>query len=244
MSKSTKSLQKVVDLDQNDLNESGIKTQLTQNDLLEVLVSERLAVIDKEITDVNNFVKDIIDELDNEKEEFKAAFIDIAVDKLKKAKIKVSKENLYNFHASYLTNKEIRESHMVSKIIKEEYRSNESISSTSRGCGSRKVFKTGTFDLQADICFKVTTVVDDISIETMYEVTVSMTHTFDSKAILDKIATSNTMCDEIVAKYKDVNINYNSVLKDMRVKMNKKLIQNAAGGKLRAKILDNLGLSI
>jgi hypothetical protein len=243
MAKSTKSLQKVVDLDQDDLNESGIKTQLTQNDLLEVLVSERLAVIDKEITDVNNFVKDIIDELDNEREEFKAAFINIAVDKLKKVKIKVSKENLYNFHASYITNNEIWESHMIYKVIKEEYRSNESISSTFRDC-SRKVFNTGTFDLQADVCFKVTTVVDDMSIETMYKVTVSMTHTFDSKAILDKIAKSNNMCNEIVAKYKNVNINYNSVLKDMRVKMNKKLIQNAAGGKLRAKILDNLGLSI
>ena len=33
-------------LTQQDLNEEGIRTQLTQNDLLEVLVTERLEVID------------------------------------------------------------------------------------------------------------------------------------------------------------------------------------------------------
>ena len=239
---SNTSVQKV-DLTQEDLNECGIKTQLTQNDLLEVLVTEKLAMISQEIEDINEKKNIIIKAIAKEKDDFYEDCKSKAVAILKKKGIDVDPEALISIGSNNYSDK--FESRYIRGLATYKDRNKEYIlSSYDNNERPRLLEKPDTIDVVMNVNVVVTDIVSkDISFTQTYKVNVSFRHKVDHTVFLKAIADHNKLADSVALKYKNINIDYNSVLKEMRVVFNKKLI--AAGSpKLRTKIYESLGLTI
>lgn len=225
-------------LTQKDLNDEGIKTQLTQNDLLEVIVSEK----HKEFTDEYDLLEKRALEIETKLNEFHKNQVREAIEKMfKKLKITVnldnSYHNVYDSKVSFTgksTDPSIKNENGVYIHRPTTYREKQktiigesrqwSINTVSAGPG---VTINKSFTADVSITEKKT---DTLDITTKYSIKGLnvVVNTPAYKKLLDELNAHNKHCSEFIKRYQGVDLRYESILKEIRVAFNKKLIVDSA----------------
>jgi len=235
----TKKVNNELAISQQDLNEEGIKTQLNQNDLLEVLVTERLDAIDAECAAITAEYMAIREQAIEQENLMKEQVKKEAIKALKKLGIIFGEDQKLNFSIYVKGDKDRYDVFNVYKksiikghdnVFRERYNHTE-------------VLKTSGV-ITGYVLIQVKDVLtSEVTSTHEYKVNVSFTYKNKSKEIVERIGKHNDNVDAYTEKMAGVNINYNSVLKNMRVTFNKKLIATGSPN-LRKKILECFGLSI
>lgn len=224
-------------LTQQDLNEEGIRTQLTQNDLLEVLVTERLEVIDARFNALEKEHQEIITLINVSYTAVREKSEKEALKTLKKAGFSISLEDIkFSYYPSLV---ELDHYYIINHVGKHSYKSVDRMDL----CTSTHLVYPTNGKFKGTLRITVNKETAGINSYHEYKVPVDFTYKYNSDVILQRIKDYNEKVDVFIEEMKGVNINYNTVLKEMRVKFNKELIK-AGSPKLRAKILEGFGLSI
>lgn len=227
-------MSKDIILTQTDLNDEGIKTQLNQNDLLEVLVSEVYESHMNKIKDLNAIAKNI-------NEEFYTLKKDLAVKALvkliHKTGLKVNIEDI-SFKASFVGNHADEHKIVGNSLSISEYRNESKVQVNS--------YFSDRFSSQLSINWSFT--LQDHKADYIIETTYSGVSTVkvDTKPFekLKKEAEANVkQVNDFYTAYKDMNLNYTALSREVRVKFNKSLIAKGAP-KLRAKIASSFGIEL
>lgn len=222
-------------LTQADLNDEGIKTQLTQNDLLEVIVEEKWKGIN-----------DSIDRINKRRRELSGAYENILNDlkKIEEVKfrksINVPKDALVHtsinndFNSRYLDIKSI----FIGFANKKNYLGSD----TSH---SLYVPVDNVYKYKIMITITVNKKHEDYVKSTSYRKDLDLllpANNAIAKHAID-IQNHNKEVEDMVSKYKDVNMSYDTIMRETRTTFNKRLIAGGAP-KLRARVKDVFNIEL
>lgn len=229
-------------LTQQDLNEEGIKTQLTQNDLLEVLVNERCNTIQAEIKFFKERAQSFRTQAQDEVEFWKLKAKKAALEVLKANGIKISDDFECNVHFadSYYPKTTYTSIKFPGtyNVARKEFISSHSISVD---LGPKN------FTANFSVIFMSNSKVE---VNSSLTSKVSLTHTVNVKikikdghvGVKSLIEEHNEEVKAYIDSMKDVAINSEAVLKEVRIEFNKKLISTGSP-KLKSKIFETFGLT-
>ena len=230
---------------QAELNETGIKTQLTQNDLLEVIVSERIRLIEENLGSLNSEAQAIRDEYASKLQGLKAEATKAEV---KRLKIPISDERIdeivRNIRIDEIVSWERDKPGVYTKQLSvNEWNKKREIREHTVGSPIGPLAEE--FDSQ--ISLRVSEELPGYAKTTKYylQFRIKTPKELNKELLkLKKRATeSNIKINEFYRSLEKVNINPDDMLKKARVEFNKKLISSSAP-KLRAKIKEFIGVEL
>ncbi len=242
-------------LTQNEINAEGIKTQLTQNDLLEVIVSE----MHQKFTDRLLFYSDRSKELEDKmKSCIKNQRITAIKEFLKKNKIEVKDEAIEHSSISRMfstLSTKSKASLSNERSLRVHYpgvtreKSKEKVLLYDSYCGSNFFPEVSTKKALYDFvgCEIITDGVktEDLKERRVLEIrnVIVNRHTSEYANIMEEIEKHNKEVVDFCKEYEGVDVRYESLLKDIRVKFNKKVIGDSSET-LKNKISDIFGISL
>ncbi len=227
-------------LSQADLNEEGIKTQLTQNDLLEVIVEEKVKAIDDEIEGVQTKAKSFSQAINDATFNFVA---EVFRKEVKRLKLPFTAEEI---------EERIQDRNISYEIKRSDSYENVKYVQTLNIYGSRRGRKTEeklhmcsgeSFYIikeKVTIHFRLarTTEQKGYTEESVYRFSVEAdTKKTDLAKLYAEIDAHNQMVKTVCTKYENVNLDKEAILKEIRTTFNKQLII-AGAPKLRQKVKD------
>jgi hypothetical protein len=233
-------------LSQKELNEEGIKTQLTQNDLLEVIVTEKYEAFQNEMNDINQASSKLRDHFYKMKESIAKKAVQAII---KKYGLPVNLDEPNVSHSLHNSSLSVTKNRSV--VTKHSYKSERFPVINTYRSSSKEYVQCGGVDyvyIPERDCDKIYCHFDLI-VKVQGELAPGVTHdsvyrindmyyeltTPEYKGLVKNIRQLAKQADEFVERYKDMDVRYESILKEMRVKFNKSLIANSAPG-LRKKI--------
>ena len=227
-------------LTQADMNEEGIKTQLTQNDVLEVVVEEKYQYWQQFFKNQAEKVRNFVENYNKmQKDIVFIAFIAFC----KKNKINlpsVTDSSKYSF-----TNKTKGSSSNYLRYYLptlNSYRGKETVISTYEGLYSlNSAFKNHDYE----VSFIETTENSFVhtSTTTTVKFSVPISAFKELYSLEDEVKKSSSLVEGFVNENKDVDFSYNGMLRTIKSKFNKELIKTGSP-KLSAKIKELFGITI
>jgi hypothetical protein len=241
----------LIHLTQEELNGAGIRTSLTQNDLIEVIVDEKLRVLNDELEAQNLKVQGVKDRIDAERNKVKAVAVGIAVDKLAAQSIHLSEEDIERMKTagcSWSYNDSCTVVLGYPKLYIQDitsYGSRTKKESVDTKTGGNEYISTKpklSITINANL-MRYRKLTDEVSYNEEFSVRVPMEI---DNPFLDLIEEAKEIEQESYAireRYKELNLNAEALVKQTRVAINKQLI-TSGGAQLRDKIQDVFGLQI
>lgn len=258
-------------LSQKDLNDEGIKTQLTQNDVLEIIVEEKYKEFEETLKNFQEQPKQFIADFQNVIKEHYVSQLDKFI---KKHKIPFTKEQVLGFGIRVYTVVERKgQNPYISHL--EAYSGNISHLCTSNTgtltIGKAVQYRNGkktilglekyssfpakiTSELSIKVNFDHTESEDTIVSETAeFKISNRKSYFFSMKFDLKDVkGISKVLADvqkyekeseAFIEKYKDMDVSYENILRQVKTTFNKELIKTGSP-KLRQKIKESFGITI
>lgn len=242
----------LISLTQEELNGSGIRTSLTQNDLIEVIVDERLSVLNQEIDTHNAKVEAIKTRIAEIRDSFRAEAIEHAIAKIKKYGLQLSDTDIESARSNTVSwghsdpNVAVHNYPKLKIVEQGGYRASAIKSYVDTWFESSEYYsKDEHVAANLRVVFNRETSIPDLRIKTQesiqVEVPVQRANPF--LPVIKQLEVLRVEAEAIKKKYDGLNVNPESLLKQTRMAINKQLIASG-GANLRDKIQDVFGLSI
>lgn len=254
-------------LTQKDLNDEGIKTQLTQNDVLEIIVEEKYKEFDERLKYFSKRPKEITGEFHNIVKQY---CIDQLDKYIKKHKLPFTKEQILKFNIMYFSyldkgnNPYVRDfpsgglnylceasnSRYLNMIT--PYRENKKML-LSYSNGSLVPIKL-TDEMKIQVSFTHTTDTTKVHDQTIgyksrvseyveFGMTFKLTDVKGLSKVMKDAENYVKEAEEFMEIYKDQDVSYDGILRQVKTKFNKELIKTTSP-KLKQKIKESFGLTI
>lgn len=225
---------KEIILSQSDLNEKGIKTQLNQNDLLEVLVSE---VYDNHIKTIEATKTKAIELVQRFNKLKQDAIQKAGLAAFKKTGLSIDPEKIA-FYGDFSQKNSDYQSDRIAHLLIVDHRQKTDVSITNSSYLSFTSKISGRWDYREEVSGKEHT--KTITYNGSFEIAVD---TKPFKKLFADIKAHNEYVEKLNKEYEGVNLNYTALARDVRVKFNKSLIAKGAP-KLKAKIASTFGIEL
>ena len=242
----------LISLTQEELNGSGIRTALTQNDLIEVIVDERLAVLNAEIDAHNSKVDAIRTKIVEIRDSFRAEAIEHAIAKAKRAGLTLSESDIASARSNTVSwsyndpNVTVHNYPRVKIVEQGGYRATQIKSYVDTWFETSEYYsKDKKIEANLRVTFSREVSIADLGIKSsesiQVEVPIQRANPF--LQVIKELEELRAEAEAIKKKYEGLNVNPESLLKQTRMAINKQLIASS-GANLREKIQDVFGLSI
>ena len=208
---------------QDTLNENGVQTKLTQQDLIEVLTAEQLDSINEQVNDINLLADGLLVERGQIHAKQMKAIGNLAVNKITKMGIEFTEDELNNCVIKRAVDDSADKAVVyVLKLQVSGDSKNAALKKLSQPAAPVKDTKkfTGTYL----VTFKHEVTGEDYVKTELHQVKVQVNIVNDLTEWKAKVDALNARSEVLLARYKGVNLSFEAIAKQTKISVNKQLI--------------------